>query len=121
MRELWNSSRVASVELRATRWSIASRSILTNAVWVMGYRGPGCSTFYWFHRISSPTVQRPLHALCGSRLASGLRVLGTRLWNGGGPISAWLRVWDSLAFRSRIFHICDEPPLASSHGTAWDT
>jgi RimJ/RimL family protein N-acetyltransferase len=45
---------------------------------------------------------------------------GHGLCNGSGPISAWLWVWDSRAIRSRIFHIGDEPPLASSHGTAWD-
>jgi hypothetical protein len=92
-------------------------------LWFMGYRGPGCSPFYRFRRIgsrSSPTIQRPFHPLCGSRLASGLRALGTRLCNGGGPVSAWLRVWDSRAPGSRIFHIGDEPPLASSDGTAWN-
>src|SRR5439155_21459040 len=89
-------------------------------LWFMGYRGAGCSTFYRVRWICSPRIQRPFHALCGSRLSAGLRALGTRLCNGGGPISGWLRVWDSLAFRSRISHICDEPPLAGRHGTAWD-
>jgi RimJ/RimL family protein N-acetyltransferase len=35
-------------------------------------------------------------------------------------VSASLRVWDARALRNRLFHICDEPPLASGHGTAWD-
>jgi len=38
----------------------------------------------------------------------------------GGPLSAWLWVWESCALRSRIFHVCDEPSLASSYGAAWD-
>jgi RimJ/RimL family protein N-acetyltransferase len=35
MRELWSSSGVASVELRATRWPTASRSISANATLVI--------------------------------------------------------------------------------------
>jgi hypothetical protein len=76
--------------------------------------------FIGFAGLAVARLRAPFHALCGSRLAPGLRALGTRLCHGGGPIGAWLRVWYSRALRSRIFHICDEPPLASSHGTAWD-
>ena len=88
--------------------------------WFMGNRGPGHSPFYRVRRIINRTIQRPFHALCGSRLAPGLRALGTRLCNGGGPTGAWLRVSDYRAPRGRVFHICDQPPLASRHGTAWD-
>ena len=55
---------------------------------LMGNRGPGCRTLYRFCRTGRPAIQRAFHAVCGDRLASGLRALGPRLRDGGGPIGA---------------------------------
>src|SRR5438105_4597093 len=76
---------------------------------------PGVAPFIGFAGLEWARFSAPFtpSVEVGWRLASGLRALGTRLCNGGGPISAWLRVWDSRALGRRIFHICDEPPLAS--------
>jgi len=79
---------------------------------------PGGPPFIGFARIVLGAVQRAFHALRGSRLASGLRALGTWLCNGGGPIGAWLRVRPAWAHRNRILHIRDQPSLSRSHGTA---
>jgi RimJ/RimL family protein N-acetyltransferase len=43
-------------------------------------------------RISSRPIRSQFHTLRGSRLAAGLRTLGTRLCDGGGATSGWLRV-----------------------------
>src|SRR5262245_65083839 len=76
MRASWSSSRVASVELRVTRWSIASSSILPSAALVFGPLRSGMWQLYRFRRVSRATFHRPFHALCGSRLAPCFRLLG---------------------------------------------
>jgi GNAT acetyltransferase-like protein len=65
-------------------------------------------------------IQRPFHAMCGGRLASHARALGSGLCNGGGPIGAWLRLRDTRTLGSRVVHISRKPPLARRHGAAWN-
>jgi hypothetical protein len=57
-------------------------------LWPMGNRGPRCRSLCRFRRIGCRTLQRPFHALCGNRLASSFRALGTRLCDRGGPVGA---------------------------------
>jgi hypothetical protein len=66
------------------------------------------------------TIQRPFYPLCGGRLASRLRTLGTGLCDGGVPIGARTRVWDARPLGNRILHFCDEPALAGGNGAARD-
>jgi hypothetical protein len=89
-------------------------------LWFVGYRGPDCGAVRRVHGAFIQDIFRAIHAVRGSRLASGVRALGTRLCNGGSPIGAGSRIWDPGAFRGRILHIGDQPSFASRHGTAWN-
>lgn len=112
------AGRLSRAERRDGRWYREAYQRMR--FWLMGNRGPWSSAFHRLRRICGSTIQRPFYSLRGNRLASRLRALGIRLRDGGGPVGACLRLRDPRAFRSRLFYVCDEPPLASSDGTAWN-
>ena len=80
---------------------------------------PGVAPFIGFAGFEVPDdsvpISRPVWKSAGVCPSS----IGDTAMQRRRPISAWIRVWDPRALRNLIFHICNEPPFASSHGAAW--